>query len=150
MLNERLSADERRYRESKLREIEERVRREGPHVARAHANRARQFMPFAALKGYHEMAYAREATPEPRREVTAEQADALTHAIGGLSRGDVVRVTHYEDGAYVTTVGAVSEVVEAYRTIVIVRRRIAFDDIWSIEPIVESCDAGSSRVRGAS
>lgn len=55
-----LSARERAYRAAKLREIDERVLHDGPHQARPHADRARQFMPFSALKGYHELARSME------------------------------------------------------------------------------------------
>lgn len=55
-----ISAQERAYRESVLRDVRERVRIDGEHVARSHPDRARQFMPFSALKGYHEMAAAKE------------------------------------------------------------------------------------------
>ncbi len=55
-----LPADEKAYREAKLHEIEHALERDGVHRARAHASRARQFMPFAALKGYHELAHAQE------------------------------------------------------------------------------------------
>ncbi len=55
-----LSHQERAYREALLRDIERRVAQSGPHEARAHPDRARQFMPFAALKGYHELAKSKE------------------------------------------------------------------------------------------
>ena len=55
-----LSHQERAYREALLRDIERRVAQNGPHVTRAHPDRARQFMPFAALKGYHELAKSKE------------------------------------------------------------------------------------------
>lgn len=56
-----LSNSERTYRETKLRDIEERIRQHGPHVAQAHPSRAKQFMPFAALKGYHQLLAEKEA-----------------------------------------------------------------------------------------
>ena len=46
---------EKEYRQKILEEIEERVAANGPHRARPDSTRARQFMPFAALKGYSEM-----------------------------------------------------------------------------------------------
>lgn len=55
-----LSAQERERRSVALRAIEQRVRASGPHVARAYPERARQFMPFAALKGYQELTRERE------------------------------------------------------------------------------------------
>ena len=92
-------------------------------------------MPFAALKGYHELAASKERVPEPRREVTEEQALALSQAITALRKGDTVRVTHYEDGCYVQTVGAVSEVVEPLRFLRVIHKPIHFDDIFSLAPL---------------
>lgn len=131
--SKRLDPAEQAYRTAVLRDIAARERAEGPHVARAHADRARQFMPFAALKGYHEMAQEQEAVREPRHDMTEERALALSKEVAGLRKGNVVRVVHYEDGAYRTTVGAVTEIDEAFRSLTVVKRRIAFDDVLSIE-----------------
>lgn len=128
-----LSAQDRAYRAAKLRDIESRMRKDGLRVARAHPDRARQFMPFAALKGYHELAHAKERQPEPRREVTEERARALSRAIAQIAKGDVVRVVHYENGAYRQTVGAVSEVDEAHCVLRIVRKPIAFADVFEVD-----------------
>lgn len=128
-----LSPRERAYRESVLRDVRERVRKDGPREAVAHPGRATQFMPFAALKGYHELAKSKELTSEPRREVTEEMALALSQVVSSLERGCVVRVVYYEGDGYTETVGAVSEVVEAHRMLRIVRKPIAFADIFSIE-----------------
>jgi predicted Fe-S protein YdhL (DUF1289 family) len=49
-----------RHRAAVLAALAEREEREGAHVARAHPDRARQFMPFAALKGYRELIEQRE------------------------------------------------------------------------------------------
>ena len=130
-----VSVQELAYRESVLRDVRERIHRDGEHVARAHPDRARQFMPFSALKGYHELAMAKEFVPESRREMTDERAFELSQRISALEKGDVARVVHYEGGAYVETVGAVSEVVEAYRMLRIVRKPIAFEDVWEVEVI---------------
>ena len=130
-----LSARERAYRESVLRDVRERVRKDGPREAVAHPSRATQFMPFAALKGYHELAKLKEYVPEPRREITDEVALALSQTVASIERGCVVRVVHYENGGYTETIGAVSEVVEAHKMLRIVRKPIAFADIFSIEPL---------------
>ena len=50
---------ERDYRAATLAAIERRVREDGPHVARPDPHRARQFMPFAAVKGYEELTHER-------------------------------------------------------------------------------------------
>ena len=41
---------------------------------RPRADRAQQFMPFAALKGYYDLIRERERVAEPKRELTDEQA----------------------------------------------------------------------------
>lgn len=46
---------ERDYRAATLSNIERSVQKQGPHVSQPHESRARQFMPFAALKGYADM-----------------------------------------------------------------------------------------------
>ena len=129
----RCGGAERAYRAAVLRDIERRIRADGPYCARPHADRARQFMPFAALKGYHEMARAREFSPEPRCAIAEDEAAELSRTVARLAKGDVARVVHYERDGYVTTCGAVSEVVTLLRRLRIVKKWIAFDDIRSIE-----------------
>lgn len=50
-----ISADERAYRKRVLDDIARRVAEEGVHTAVPSDDRGRQFMPFAALKGYDEI-----------------------------------------------------------------------------------------------
>lgn len=50
-----LSKEEKEHRQVVLWAIGEKVRNNGAHEACAHSERARQFMPFAALKGYEEL-----------------------------------------------------------------------------------------------
>ena len=50
-----ISADERAYRSRVLNEIARRVAEEGVHTAIPSDDRGRQFMPFAALKGYDDI-----------------------------------------------------------------------------------------------
>ena len=73
-----VSAPELEYRARVLRDIAVRRGKDGPHAARAHADRARQFMPFAALKGYHELAHEQEFVRQPRQDMTDERARILS------------------------------------------------------------------------
>lgn len=50
-----ISADERAYRSRVLDDIARRVAEEGIHTAIPSNDRGRQFMPFAALKGYDDI-----------------------------------------------------------------------------------------------
>lgn len=96
-------------------------------------DRARQFMPFAALKGYYDLVSQCERVPEPRREVTDEAAVSLSAQVMTLCKGDMVKVTYYDSEAYVVIEGMVAQIDQAYRTLTVVKRQIAFDDVWSIE-----------------
>lgn len=53
-----ISHAERERRQAVLDDIVRRVREDGPHIARPSSERARQFMPFAALKGYDSLTNA--------------------------------------------------------------------------------------------
>lgn len=68
---------EQQRRDAILREIEQRMAENGPHVAQPNPKRARQFMPFAALKGYHEMAYERERKEARKYDAPCEPPDDL-------------------------------------------------------------------------
>ena len=65
-LLQNLSKEEREYRQAILEAIERKVSLEGFHRAVSHPERARQFMPFAALKGYEEMVSQQETINNER------------------------------------------------------------------------------------
>ena len=102
----------------------------GP-ARRGRADRAAQFMPFAALTGYYDLVREQERVREPRREPSEEEAARISDELTGLRKGQLVRVTHYEHDAYVTTEGVVTRVDPVTRELTVVRRRIGFDDVWS-------------------
>lgn len=97
------------------------------------ASRAAQFMPFAALTGYYELARQEERLTEPKHELTDEEALALSRAITQIKRGDIVRVTYYDWDHYRTLTGVVARLDPIYRWIQVIKTIIPFDDILSIE-----------------
>ena len=99
---------------------------------RPRADRAQQFMPFAALKGYYDLIRERERVAEPKRELTDEQALALSRKLSQLKRREMACIVHYDGEAYVTARGLVSDIDLAARTVTVVRTRIPLDDIADI------------------
>lgn len=99
------------------------------------ADRARQFIPFMALKGYFELCREKERHPAPKHALTEEETLELSQCVANLKKGDMVKVTFYDKDAYVTRQGVLSEVVEPLHFLRIVRQRIDFDDILSIEVV---------------
>ncbi len=92
-------------------------------------------MPFAALKGYEDMARGREFTTLPKHELTAEEARILSDTVSELRKGDFVRVAYYGKGEHRVVEGAVAYKGEAIKTMRVGSLDIAFDDIESIEPL---------------
>lgn len=109
-----------------------------PHVARPHPDRARQFLPFAALKGYYDLVRTCERVVEPRPEHTEEDVARLSERLAGLEKGDLVRVVHYveREGASVETRGAVTRVDLAFQTLVVGKTAVSFDDLIDLEKTV--------------
>ena len=99
---------------------------------RPRADRAQQFMPFAALKGYYDLIRERERVAEPKRELTDEQALELSRKLSQLKRREMACIVHYDGEAYVTARGLVSDIDLAARTVTVVRTRIPLDDIADI------------------
>lgn len=104
-------------------------------LGRPHPDRARQFSPFAALRGYYELVHERERVIEPRRPLSEEEARALDATIANLQRGVMVRAVFYEKDACRTIVGTVSQVDMIYHDLWIVRTRIPFASLCALEAL---------------
>lgn len=104
-------------------------------LGRPHPDRARQFSPFAALRGYYDLVHERERVIERRRPLTEEEARALDATIANLQRGVMVRAVFYEKDACRTIVGTVSQVDMIYHDLWIVRTRIPFASLCALEVI---------------
>ena len=76
------------------------------------ADRARQFLPFAALRGFDEML----------REIKIKL----------IGKGSNVCIVHYEKSAYTETKGTVSFIDPVFRRIFVGEKSIFFDNIQSI------------------
>ncbi|MBS7008079.1 YolD-like family protein [Anaerostipes sp.] len=96
------------------------------------ADRARQFLPFAALKGYDEMLREIERETEPKRELTEEDARRLNEEIKTICKGMRVHIIYYKKDVYAETEGTVSFIDTVFRKIFVGKEEISFDDIWHI------------------
>ena len=100
---------------------------------RPRAGRATQFMPFAALTGYHDLAHGQEYVGEVRHELTDEEAAALSQTVACLRRGDTVRVTYYRGDCYATLSGNVARVDIDLHILRVDTTGIPFKDIWRLD-----------------
>lgn len=94
--------------------------------------RAKQFMPFAALKGYEEALRAKEKIVVPRSELSEEQMEALDYRLHQIKKNDIITVIYYRKEEYVKLTGMVSGLDTDARILRIVNTKIPLDDIYSI------------------
>lgn len=102
-------------------------------------DRAKQFLPFDALKGLQEALRQREeeALRTERRQLSEEEAEKLSRRLTRLRRGDRVKFAYYDGGHYRHLTAAVLSV-DLFRQLLSVneeesKREIFFADIFSLQ-----------------
>ena len=95
-------------------------------------DRAKQFMPFAALKGYPEALQKKEKIVVPKVEVSEEYAEVLDRKFRSVNKNDIITVIYYSNHEYLKKTGMVSRIDETARILKIVNTKISFDDIYDI------------------
>lgn len=95
--------------------------------------RAKQFMPFAALKGLPEALAAREKITVDKHLLTEEKANELDFKIKQLTPGAMATVIYYHNDEYIKITGKVARIDTTSRLLQIVNTKIAFDDMYDIE-----------------
>ncbi len=97
------------------------------------SDRARQFLPFDALKGFKEAIKKREKIKVDKIELSEDVAVELSYKLNQVQKGMIIKVIHYLDGEYIETFGMVSEFNETYGYLKIVKTKIMFIDILDIQ-----------------
>lgn len=96
------------------------------------ADRAKQFMPFAALEGLDSALQRRTRQPQPRI-ILAEDAQAeLDEKLRSLSLGDTVTATHYAELGYVDIHGSLRRIDHLARSITVDEVEIKLSDLLDI------------------
>lgn len=97
------------------------------------ADRAKQFMPFAALKGLPEALSAKEKIVVPKIELPPEMAEELDLKMHRLECGRIASIIYFHNDEYLKLSGMVARIDETSRILQIVNTKIPFDDILDIE-----------------
>lgn len=103
-----------------------------PKTKMSVSDRAKQFMPFAALKGLPEALSAKEKIIVDKHLLTEEQESELDFRIRQLAPGAIATIIYYSDGEYIQITGRLARIDPASRLLQIVNTRISFDDIYDI------------------
>ena len=95
-------------------------------------NRAKQFMPFAALKGYEEALRAKEKIVVPKIELSEEKKEELNQKMQQVHKNDMITVVYFSQGEYLQMEGLVSRIDVTAKVLKVVNTKIAFADIYEL------------------
>ena len=98
-------------------------------------DRAKQFMPFDALKGFKEALIEKEKTVVNKKELSEEMQEELSRKLNSLEIGDKVKIVHYKNRQYKIDSGTLTQVNKYQRFILIDNTKIAIDNIFRIYDI---------------
>lgn len=95
--------------------------------------RAKQFMPFAALRGLPDALAAKEKVLVPKIELSPEMAEELDRRMHLIAKGKMVTVIYFSKGEYIKITGLVARIDETSHILQIVNTKIPFADILQVE-----------------
>ena len=99
------------------------------------SNRAKQFMPFDALKGLKEEIKRREIIKENKKILSTEQNNYLDNIIKLLKKNNLVKIKYYKELNYIETIDKIKKIDNIYKKIYLSNTIINFDDIITIKII---------------
>ena len=99
------------------------------------AERAKQFMPFAALKGYEEALREKEKIVVPKIELSEEMKEELDFIMQNIQKNDMIKVVYFQEDEYLQVTGLVSRLDKDAGILKVVNTKIEFANILKIEKI---------------
>lgn len=100
------------------------------------SRRAKQFMPFDALRGLKEAIAAKERVTEPRRYLSDDTIAEINDTLLRLQKGQLITVVYYGvyEQAYLQLTGPVVKVDPYWHSIQIESVSIDFSEIYELIP----------------
>ena len=95
--------------------------------------RAKQFLPFASLKGLDEKLKEAEKTFTEKRELLDDEIESLNRRLAEIETGSVIEAEYYALGRYVKITGRVEKIDYTYRRIQVDGKTIMTDNIVSLK-----------------
>lgn len=96
-------------------------------------NRAKQFMPFDALKGLRAALAEKERVIVGKRELSEEKKEELDRKLKRIEKQDIIIVEYFDNDEYVRVKGMVSGLDLSGRILKIVNQKISFDTIFDLQ-----------------
>ena len=95
-------------------------------------NRAKQFVPFAAVKGYEEALRAKEKIIVEKIDLSEERKEELDLKLHQIHKNDIITVVYFLKDEYIKIEGMVSRLDIDARVLKVVNTKIHFDDIYDL------------------
>ena len=99
------------------------------------AERAKQFMPFAALKGYEDALREKERVVVPKIELSEEMKDELDFIMHNIQKSDMIKVIYFHEDEYLQVTGLISRLDADAGILKVVNTKIEFENILKLEII---------------
>ena len=96
-------------------------------------NRAKQFMPFDALKGFREARAEKEREIAAKRDLSEERKAELDRKLHVLHKGDIITAEYFQNGAYMTETGRVTKIDKARKILRLEEQEIPFDNLFDLQ-----------------
>ena len=96
------------------------------------SDRARQFMPFSALKGFHKLILEKERVIVSKKELSEDETEEISRKLSRMEKGMMAEITYFCSGEYVKLEGVVTNVDFTFRNLTVVKTKIDFDNISEI------------------
>ena len=96
------------------------------------ADRARQFLPFDALKGYKAEIEKKKKVIINKKYLSEDDAKVLEYKLNQITVGMMIKVIYYFEDKYIALEGMVSKIEKENGILVIVKNKINIKDIINI------------------
>lgn len=95
--------------------------------------RAKQFLPFDALKGFYEEVEKENKIKIQKKQLSHDIFESLNNKILKIKKGDKVTIKYYDNFNYIETSGIIKKIDKIYKKIFISNSIIDIDDIIEIK-----------------
>ena len=106
-----------------------------PRMKMSAADRAKQFMPFSALKGLDEALRMKEKIIVEKKELSEDTVEQISAILSSIGRGNLVEVVFFDDGEYISVEGIVTDFDPIMKKMTVVKTEIAFECIYKLNRI---------------
>lgn len=98
--------------------------------------RAKQFLPFDALKGFYEAIGYENIERNDKKVLSEDMFVELDKKINSIKKGDNVLIRHYCNFDYIETTGIVKNIDKVYKKIYLLNSVIDIEDIIDIKKVL--------------